>query len=91
MNEFLRTVLPCCRVFVATFNSPKTRGSLFKLKIRRPFQRGFSHVRHANVGIKIRRAKPAMHFRQSFYSFGGFNTPTLCVVIKGMKPDCDIL
>ena len=25
------------------------------------------------------------------YSCGGFNTPTLCVVTKGIKPDCDLL
>ena len=26
-----------------------------------------------------------------FYSCGGFNTPTLCVVIKGIKADCNHL
>ena len=26
-----------------------------------------------------------------FYSCGGFNTPTLCVVTKGIKADCDHL
>ena len=33
----------------------------------------------------------SLHKANSFYSCGGFNTPTLCVVIKGIKADCNHL
>ena len=33
----------------------------------------------------------AMPYYESIYSCGGFNTPTLCVEIKGIESDCNTL
>ena len=45
----------------------------------------------------LRGSKSANDFAQiqttlaDFYSYGGFNPPTLCVVTKGIKADCNHL
>ena len=58
----------------------------------------FCRLRQNGVAAEPWKARPTLAADPSaeknsvyFYSCGGFNTPTLCVEIKGIESDCNTL